>query len=169
MQLEGIAPLSDPTAPENLREAFTELLYDDLENRTKFEGGKLIIEIGDDDALGYTDPPDAKDPEILKTFVYILEGIYGEYAWISDEYWLARTGKIPEEKGGRAGEGFLLTREDFFAEGHDEHISWEDVKWGFSSQGAKDIFDDASRAFNWQPYFKKAVDRTIKEFKARNR
>ena len=31
LQLEGIAQLSDPTAPEHLKEAFTELLYNDLE------------------------------------------------------------------------------------------------------------------------------------------
>ena len=168
-QLEGIAPLTDPTAPEHLKEEFTALLYDDLENKTKFEGGKLVIEIGDEEALGYTDPPDPKETDLLKTFVYILEGIYEEYAWVSDDYWLARQGSLPEEKGGRVGEGYLLTREDFFAEGHDQHLSWAEAKWGFSGQGVKDIFDDASKTFNWQPYFEKALDKTIKEFKARNR
>jgi len=169
LQLEGIAPLTDPTAPEHLKEEFTNLLYNDLENKTKFENGKLIIEIGDEEALGYDDPPDPKETNLLKTFIYILEGVFGEYAWLSDEYWMARLGRIPEEKGGRAGAGFLLSKEDFIAEGHDNYINFEEVRWGFSDQGAKDIFDDAARNFNWQPYLEKALDRTIKEFKARGR
>lgn len=172
IQLEGIAPLTDPTAPEHLKDEFIRLLYDDLESKTKIEGNKLVIEIGDEEELGYGDPPDPTDTELLKTFVFILEGILGEYAWIADDYY--DRGIIPPgyriagaEKGGRVGAGFLISKDVFFDEGWDNYITWEQARWGFSDQTAKDIFEDASDKFDWAPYFKKVLDKTANEFKAR--
>jgi hypothetical protein len=173
-QLEGIAPLTDPTAPENLKDDFLQLLYKDLEEKTRIEGNQLIIEIGDDSELGYDDPPDPTDTELLKTFVFILEGVLGEYAWIADDYY--DRGVIPPgfriagaEKGGRVGAGFLISKEVFFDEGWDNYLTWEQARWGFSDQSAKDIFEDANDKFDWQPYFRKVLDKTTQEFKARYR
>jgi hypothetical protein len=173
-QLEGIAPITDPTAPENLKDEFIKLLYDDLESKTRFEGNKLIVEIGDEEDLGYENPPDNTDTDLLKTFVFILEGVLGEYAWIADDYY--DRGLIPPgfflegaQKGGRVGAGFLLSKDLFYHEGWDNYLNWEQVRWGFSNQEAKDIFEDANEKFDWTPYIRKVFEDTIKEFKARYR
>ena len=173
-QLEGLVQDDDPTAPEALKELFREKLETTLRFETRWEGDQLHIQIVNFEDLGYDNIPDSKDPDLLKTFVFILEGIAGEYAWIGEDFYIARKRefpkvetRVPGQRFGRAGMGYLIEREKFFDQGWDKFGPFESFRWGFSNQGPKDIFEAAQRRFDWEPYYDKAIDMTIADMKKR--
>jgi hypothetical protein len=173
-QLEGIVQEDDPTAPEHLKEQFKEKLLTTLRFDTKWEGDKLQLQIVNFEDLGYDNIPDSRDTDLLKTFVFILEGIVGEYAWIGEDFYIERKREFPEmgtrvpgQRYGRVGMGYLIEKERFFREGWDKFGAFEVFKWGFSNQGPKDIFDAAQKRFDWEPYYDKAIDMTIADMKKR--
>lgn len=173
-QLEGIVQEDDPTAPENLKEQFKDKLSATLKFETEWEGDKLQLQIVNFEDLGYDNPPDSKDPDLLKTFMFILEGIAGEYAWIGEDFYIARKREFPEmeprvpgQRFGRIGMGYLIERERFFREDWDKFGTFDEFRWGFSNQGPKDIFDAARKRFDWEPYYDKAIDMSIADMKKR--
>jgi hypothetical protein len=173
-QLEGLVQLDDPTAPENLKEQFKEKLEITLKFDTRWEGDKLHLQIVNFEDLGYDNPPESWEEDLLRTFVFILEGIAGEYAWIGEDFYIERERefpkmgtRVPGQRYGRAGMGYLIERERFFREGWDKFGSFDTFRWGFSGQGPKDIFDAAQKRFDWEPYYDKAIDMAISDLKRR--
>jgi len=166
LELSGIAPESDPTAPEKWKDAFAELLYEDIERTFYFDGQKITFGLGNEEELGYTGELDPKSQDVLKTFCFIFEGILGEYAWItSDVYKL----KFPDVEFdyGRFGKGFLIDKETFYKENWNKYVSFEEVRWGFSNSPPKDIFEMAYKDFDWSKYISKALEKTTQEFKSK--
>ena len=173
-QLEGIVQEDDPTAPENLKEQFQEKLSTTLKFDTKWEGDKLQVQIVNFEELGYDNAPEGWETDLMRTFVFILEGIAGEYAWIGEDFYKARAKEYPEmetrepgQRYGRVGEGYLIERERFYKEGWDKFGTFDSFRWGFSNQGPKDIFEAAQKRFDWEPYYDKAIDKTISDMKRR--
>jgi hypothetical protein len=174
-QLEGIAPEDDPTAPEHLKEQFKELLITTIRVETKWEGDKLYWEIARPEDLGYGSPPTKTSTDLLKTFMFILEGIMGEYAWIGQEFYEERKKNFPQsterregQRYGRLGHGYLISKERWYSkERWDKFGSFEEFRWGFSNQGPKPIFDDAERKMSWGIYIEKAIDDTVKQMRSK--
>jgi hypothetical protein len=167
LELFDIAPVTDPTAPEFWQDEFSELLYQDLEESIEITNRGVSFGLGDKDALGFDSPPSTESQDVLKTFVYILEGIIGEYAWITPEVYTLKKPWAEWEGYGRFGEGFLMPRDQFEEEEWDDVISFEEVRWGFSDSGPKDIFFNAYADFDWSPYLIKAVEKTVKELQGK--
>lgn len=167
LELYNIAPENDPTAPEYWKDDFSDLLDADLEESIQITSKGITFGIGDKEALGYDSDLAPESQDVLKTFVYILEGILGSYAWITPEIYILKKGPNSWEDWGRFGGGFLMTEDEFYAEGWDDVVTFGEVRWGFSGEGPKDIFENAYKGFNWYPFLEKAIDKTVKDLQGK--
>lgn len=165
LELYGIAPPTDPTAPELWQDEFSELLYADLEESIEITPRGISFGLGDKFALGFEDPPSPSSQDVLRTFAWILEGTIGEYAWITPDIYELKKGPGSWEDWGRFEIGFLMSEDEFYSEGWDSVISFGEARFGFSGQGPKDIFTNAYAGFDWSPYLTKAVEKAAKELK----
>lgn len=163
LELYGIAPESDPTAPEYWQDEFSALLYVDLEESIEVTDTGVSFGLGDKFALGFDDPPSPESQDVLKTFAWILEGTIGEFAWITRDIYESKRGPGSWDDWGRFDIGFLIPEEVFNAEGWDSVISFEEARFGFSGEAPKDIFTNAYAGFDWSPYLVKAVEKAAKE------
>ena len=133
--LIGKVSTKDPSAPEHFQDEFFSALNEDLASSILVTPEGITFFLGDTKKLGY----DGNIETPLQTMVFILEGVLGEYAFISpDIYKSFKSGS--DVKFGRWGGGFLITKEAFFKEHWDRRVSWSKAKWGFSNTGPIDVF-----------------------------
>lgn len=133
--LIGKVTTKDPSAPEHFEGEFFSALNEDLNRSVIVTQEGITFSLGDTKKLGY----EGNIETPLQTMVFIMEGILGEYAFISpDIYKLRKSGG--SVKFGRWAGGFLITREAFIKEGWDKIVPWSQARWGFSNTGPIDIF-----------------------------
>jgi hypothetical protein len=148
----------DPTNPANWRTAFKTKLDEDLLRNLTVTAKGLIIRLGDKEFLGYTDDEQG-DPEgtsPLTWLVYYLEGLMGEWAFISKEVYKQKRKRVGS-KLGRFGEGFMISKEQFDKEGWGSFISFEEARHPFSGFSPVDIFTEALNEFRFKPFIEKAI------------
>jgi hypothetical protein len=156
----------DPTNPSNWRAEFRSKLEEDLSNTFIVTGNRITVKIGEKDFLGY-DPSgstDPTDPSPLQWMVYYIEGLAGDWAFISPDIYdrFRGSGSFEQLRNrGRFGEGFLISREDFEAEGWDEIIPFDQVRHPFSGFSPLDIFTEALNEWKIRPFIQKAVDAAV--------
>lgn len=149
--LIGKISLKDPAAPEHFEGDFFSALNEDLNGSLVVTPEGITFFLGDTKKLGYEG--NIKTP--LQTMVFLIEGLLGQYAFISpDIYSSFKPGS--NVKFGRWGGGFLITREAFIKEKWDKRISWSKARWGFSNTGPINIFDID------QEFISEIIDNTIK-------
>ena len=154
----------DPAAPEHWRDEFHESLLRDLHNFLEETTDKISISLGDKEFFGYNEGNlDPRDDTPLMWFVYYLEGIVGEYAFIDENTYYEKKGPNADlGKYGRFGRGFMISQEDYMSEGWDQFRSFEEAKFPFSGAKPKDFFMEAWDKVDLNPKdFKKAVIATI--------
>jgi len=150
--LIGKVTTRDPAAPEHFKDEFFSMLNGQLESSLVVTQAGISFSLGDRDKLGY----DGNVTTPLQTMVFLLEGIVGQYGFItSDVYSTHKSGK--NIKFGRWSSGFLISKEVFFKEGWDKAVSWDKVHWGFSNTGPIDIFSID------QSFIAEIINSTIKE------
>lgn len=149
----------DPTNPANWRGEFKSKLHEDLERNLIVTDKGLIIHLGDKKFLGYADggQTDASDNSPLVWLVYYIEGLVGDWAYISPDVYEQRRGKAPDPSWGRFGEGFMISKAQFEAEGWDEFVSFEEVRHPFSGYSPLDIFTEALNEFQMKTFIAKAI------------
>lgn len=153
----------DPTGLQFWRSEFKDLLERDLAATFSVQGDTISVQIGRKADLGYgLDDPRSNQP--LVWLVFYIEGLAGEWAFITPELYDQRRGsgafaKLQEK--GRFGQGFLISKESFFMEGWDSITSFESVKHPFSGFSPKDIFTEAVEEFNFRPFIRKAVEAAL--------
>jgi hypothetical protein len=148
----------DPTNPSNWRTAFKTKLDEDLNrNLTVTERG-LIIRLGDKEFLGYTDDEqgDPDDTMPLTWLVYYLEGLSGEWAFISRDVYKEKRTRVGS-KLGRFGDGFMISKDQFEKENWGKYISFEEARHPFSGYAPVDIFTEALNEFRFKPFIEKAI------------
>jgi hypothetical protein len=148
----------DPTNPANWRMAFKTKLDEDLLRNLTVTAKGLIIRLGDKEFLGYTDS--GKDPEDnspLTWLVYYLEGLMGEWAFISLDIYKEKRKNSKGTSLGRFGKGFMLSKEQFDKEGWGSVISFEEARHPFSGFSPVDIFTEALNEFRFKPFIEKAI------------
>jgi hypothetical protein len=159
-ELLGIVSRSDPSAPENFRSDFENMLYETIEDTIIVSDRKVSFSIGDMSKLGYdgvTDP--------LSTMAYILEGILGEYAFIPENIIKKRFKSASYV--GRWDKGYLVTRDSFFNKGWDKFTTWDKVRWGFSNTEPKDILGiDINQVTS---ILESTITKSVEEFSAKVR
>lgn len=155
----------DPTNPENWRLAFRSKLEEDFNNTFIVNGGRVSIKIGETSFLGY-DPSgernDSGDDSPLQWMVYYLEGLAGDWAFISPETYKKFRGATYKPEWGRFAEGFMISREDFYAEGWNEVVPFDTVRHPFSGFSPIDIFTEALNEWQIRPFIQKAIDAAVR-------
>ena len=157
--LMGKVIQKDPSAPEHFKDEFISMLNESFESSVVVTPEGINFSLGDRGRLGYDGSIDSP----LQTMVFIMEGILGEYAFISpDVYSLVKSGS--NVKFGRWSGGFLITKEAFFKEHWDRRVSWGKARWGFSNTGPINVF------LIDQSFISEIIDssikKTIEEFSA---
>lgn len=149
----------DPTNPANWRTEFKAKLDEDLVRNLTVTDRGLIIRLGDKDFLGYTDDEkgDPDDDSPLTWLVYYLEGLMGEWAFISLDVYKEKRKNSKATKLGRFGEGFMISKEQFDKEGWGSFISFEEARHPFSGYSPVDIFTEALNEFRFKPFIEKAI------------
>jgi hypothetical protein len=134
--LIGKVDLSDPAAPEHFENDFLEILTETVNSSMVVTQDSVSFSLRDNSKLGY----DGDISRPVDTMVFLLEGILGEYAFLTPKMY----GKHMHKRGkpiGRWGKGALMMKERFFEDGWDKTFSWSEVRWGFSNTGPINIFE----------------------------
>lgn len=153
----------DPTHPANWRDEFFLKLHQDLHNTFTVVGNRVIIRLGEKDFLGY-DPSgtiDKKDVTPLHWLVFYLEGLAGDWGFITPEVYEKLRGSTFNPDWGRFGQGFMISREDYQREGWDKVVPFDQVRHPFSGYSPLDIFKEALDEWNVRPYIQKALDAAV--------
>lgn len=154
----------DPTNPVHWREDFYQKLRRDLEDTFTVVNNRVIIRLGEREFLGYDssgkiDPQDSTPTHWL---VYYIEGLVGDWAFISPELYSQFRGSSGFKNWGRFGEGFMISKDKYMEEGWNTIVPFEQVRHPFSGYAPLDIFDEAVREWQITPFIKKAIDAAIR-------
>lgn len=149
----------DPTNPALWRTDFRNKLLQDLEQNLIVTDRGLIIRLGDKKFLGYTDDEkgDPDSTEGLTWLVYYIEGLMGDWAFISNATYKDMRGRASIKPLGRFGEGFMLSRSQFDEEGWSKVTSFEQERHPFSGFSPLDIFTEALNEFRIKPFIERAI------------
>lgn len=151
----------DPTNPSNWRDEFRTKLQEDLQNTFRISGNRIQIDIGEKRFLGYAEggENESSDSTPLVWLVYYIEGLAGDWAFIGpDLYERFRGSGTFDETWGRFGQGFMISKEQYFEEGWNNIVSYESVRHPFSGFSPVDIFNEALNEFRLRPFIQKAID-----------
>lgn len=154
----------DPAAPENWREEFHSHLLENLHDNLEVGRDTISLGFGNKNFLGYTEGRiDPSDTTPLVWFVFYLEGLVGEYAFIDEELFYEKKGPRTDlGKYGRFGRGFMISKEDYASEGWEDFKSFEEVRFPFSGEKPKDFFRESWDKVDINKNdFKKAVIATL--------
>lgn len=154
----------DPTNPGNWREVFELALRQDLERTFMVTGDVITVRLGDKEFLGYDPSGETNDPTDatpLKWMVYYLEGLAGDWAYISPEtYEQINGGGSFNPNWGRFGEGgggFMVSKKEYEEAGWDLVVPFSTVRHPFSGYSPLDIFTEALREFRFRPFIQRAI------------
>ena len=152
----------DPTHPAYWREEFLAQIMSDFEDNFIVQDNRILIRMGDKEFLGYTpgerlDPDDAQPVHWL---VFYLEGLVGEWAFISPETYQKITRKPYNPSWGRFSRGFMISRREYHAKRWNEQVAFTEVRHPFSGFAPLDIFREALSEFDLRPFVQKAMDAT---------
>lgn len=109
----------DPLSLKRWRHLFEKQLDEELskavitDDEINIRLGTLSLLSGGDDRRG--------DPETVDWLIFYIEGVVGEFGFISTEQYLMRRPNYDTSRLGRFGEGFLISKEDY------ERERWERV------------------------------------------
>lgn len=162
VELIGKVDLSDPAAPEHFENDFLKILTETVNSSMVVTQDSVSFSLRDNSKLGY----DGDISRPVDTMVFLMEGILGEYAFLTPKMY----GKHMHKRGkpvGRWGKGALMMKERFFEDGWDKTLSWSEVRWGFSNTGPINIFEIDDSIVG--DIIDETIKKTIKEFAAQLR
>jgi len=147
----------DPTNPAYWRTEFKTKLEQDLEHNLLVTDRGLIVRLGEKEFLGYSEDGnwDPKSFNPLDWVVFYIEGLLGEWAFITPELYAQKGGSPPTP--GRFQEGFMISRDEFDREGWSKFTSFASVRHPFSGLSPLDIFTEAINEFKLKPFITKAI------------
>jgi len=153
----------DPTNPAHWRQEFLNKLKQDMNQTFSVSGNRIMVKLGEKKFLGYDPSGPSNDNTPLRWMVFYIEGLAGDWAFISPETYetFRKKGRYDHEKWGRFGEGFMISREDFFKEGWNEIISFDQVRHPFSGYSPVDIFTEALNEWKLKPFVDKAIKAAV--------
>lgn len=153
----------DPTNPANWREEFRISLLEDILETISFTNNRIVFHVGNKDFLGYDADDDSSDSSPLKWLVFYIEGLAGDWAFISPEtYQKFRKGSTYQSDWGRFGQGFMISKEQYLEEGWNSVIPFEQVRHPFSGYSPVDIFTEALMEWRLRPFIEKAIRAAVR-------
>lgn len=157
----------DPLSLRNLRSQFEAQITLELNNNVKILGDQLILQVMDKSKLGFGQQgqADRGTPSTADVLSYYLEGVIGDFAFITPQHYELRRNK-PGTGLGRTGQGFLMARERYQKERWAEvtGIPFEDVRHAISGQPPFRGFRDAIQGIDFSPFIAQALETTKKAF-----
>ena len=154
----------DPTSPARWRLEFLTKLREDLQNNLVLTGDRIITKIGDKDFLGYNPSGtiDPNDTQPLHWLVFYIEGLIGDWAFITPEDYVKITRGKYDPKWGRFNRGFMISKEDYESQGWSRIIPFDQVRHPFSGFSPLDIFSEALNEFKIRPFIQKAITAAVR-------
>lgn len=155
----------DPTALHSSRDLFARQLDKELAD-IKLAGEEIVINIGNKSDLGFgKSEAEEGAPQTVDWLGFYLEGIVGEFAFITPEQYKAR-GRRSSNPLGRFGKGFLISRDRYKAERWQEvtGLTFEDVRHPISGQSPYRGFEKVPKRINFGKYINKALEMTQRKF-----
>lgn len=154
----------DPTNPTLWRQQFLEKLQQDLVNNFIVTQDTILARIGDKDFLGYNSSGtvDPDDTEPLHWLVFYIEGLIGDWAFVTPEDYRKITGGKYNPKWGRFSKGFMISKQNYMDEGWNKIISFSQVRHPFSGFSPVDIFNEALNEFSIRPFIQKAIKTAVR-------
>ena len=123
-----------------------------------------MVRIGDKNFLGYSsnEDTDPDDQTPLVWLVYYIEGLVGDWGFVSPElYEQFRGSGNYNPEWGRFGQGFMISREQYESEGWSEVVPFDQIRHPFSGFSPLDIFEEALREFKLRPFLDKAIKAAV--------
>jgi len=150
----------DPTSLKNLRSLFEEQVVEELNRNISFSDDNLEISLLSEELLGYGSPSGKGAPTSVDVLNFYIEGITGEWAFLTPEHYEAR-GRASSKPLGRLGEGFLISQKSYKEERWEEvtKIPFGDVRHAISNQPPYEGFDEAAKLINLTPYIEEAIQK----------
>ncbi len=156
----------DPASPQHWKPEFEEHLLQNLNSNLTVEGNVISLGLGEKSFLGYNQGSiDPRDSTPLVWMIFYLEGIIGNYAFISEEIYRDKKGDQADlSKYGRFGGGFMISEADYAAEGWEAFKPFSEAKFPFSGGARpKSFFKEAwEKTTLDKKIFKDAVVATLK-------
>lgn len=153
----------DPTNPSRWRTQFLTKLHTELGQTFIVTGNRISVRLGEKEFLGYNESGeiDPDDTQPLHWLVFFIEGLIGDWAFITPENY-TRITKRPYQAGwGRFDDGFMVSKQDYQEQGWDKVIPFSEVRHPFSGYSPVDIFSEALREFKLRPFVQKAINAAI--------
>jgi hypothetical protein len=153
----------DPTNPANWRTTFLVRLNEELERTFIVSGNKISVKLGERSFLGYSDVEEAdpNDNEPLHWLVYYLEGLVGDWGFITPEIYKKLTRREYQAGWGRFNEGYMISKENYETNGWGRKIPFSQIRHPFSGFSPTNIFTEALREFNLRPFIQKAIKAAV--------
>lgn len=150
----------DPMMLSKVRNLFEEQLDREL-GKMRFDGDTFVINIGDREAWGLEGHGNEGPLQTVDFLVYYIEGMVGEFAYITKEMYDEFRGH-GLNKYGRLGAGFLIPKDIYFKERWNNLADFEDVRHPVSGQPPFNGFNEVVAQFDFSPYLNKAIDPILK-------
>jgi hypothetical protein len=170
---------SDPAFPawSEARDVFEDSIVNSLIESSKFVNGVMKFSTGDMIELGYNldgggrtkrlETKNVKPSSPLYWLIFYLEGIAGEYYFITEEFFerLVRYGRKPPESmakfksWGWYGKGFLIPANEYRARGFDQLPGSTHTLHPFSNTSPNELFEFALDGIDMKHYFGLAMER----------
>jgi len=150
----------DPTALGNARSYFESVIVEEL-GAPASNGGSLTIGFMNRQKMGF----DSDDPtHPLNSFKYYINGVTGEFAFITPEHYVTRRGRAHKGPLGDLGAGFLMSSTSYKEERWEEEtgVAFSEVRHSISGQRPYTGFEEELNKFDYTGFFTKVVGMTTK-------
>lgn len=153
----------DPTNPQNWRAEFLAKLRKDLDDTLIVTRDRIVVRLGDKEFLGYnpTGTIDPDDTEPLHWLVFFIEGLAGDWGFVTPDTYQRITRGRYNPQWGRFSQGFMISREDYEEQGWSQVVPFDQVRHPFSGYAPVDIFREALNEFKIRPFIRKAIDAAV--------
>lgn len=172
-QFGGEVKNADPTSLTANRGLFARQLDKELA-RVIISDNEIVINVMNKDELGFGrgreansgDSPEGA-PSTVDWLGYYIEGMVGEFGFITPEHYAAR-GRRSTKPLGRFGKGFLIPRDRYVAELWEEvtGVAFGAIRHAISGQAPFGGFEEVPKKFDFSPFISKALAKAEKAAQA---
>jgi len=154
-------PSEDPTALEHWVDVFRNHCMASLRDGIFTTTGGTRVQLIDKAFLGYDTDAGATDQEPIHWAVYYIEGLMGDYVFITPEMYGRFRGRPPRPEWQRFNRGFMISKEAYLEEGWDRVFGPPDLH-PFSvsrMEPRSDLFKEALYEFDADKWIKVALQK----------
>jgi hypothetical protein len=162
-----MSKMGDPTSPAAIKSDVMEYISSSFDSGVSFTNGEVKLSIINPNDLGYPKGPSKYSVDKVKMFYFYLEGVIGDFAFISNKTYDIFN---PSRKGasiGRFGKGFLIDMKVYSKRRKSvkDLPSEEEVRFPASGLPPSNIFDMVMSKIDFRKYVNIAYQKMVEEVK----